>query len=115
MLKHLATLSESVFTINRKRIRNSITPFVYENYNRTIDLINTVTSIFTTLTDLINFYNQIFGWQILILLGVILMSLLESFNLIMIAQISQEQYINIQLTNKISSTLLMTCEYLVKV
>lgn len=112
MLRSIKTLNESVFTINPKQVRNSISPLTLQTYKSTD--INKVTCIFTTLTDIVELYNQIFGWQMLMLMGIVLMTLLESFNFIMVAEISKEEHFGLQSNNKIPSKLLITAEFLVR-
>lgn len=112
MLRSIKRQNEGIFTINPKQVRNSISPLTLTNY-KSAD-INTVTGIFTKLTDIVELYNQIFGWQMLMLMGIVLMSLLESFNFIMVSEIFKEEHFGLHSENKIPSKLLITAEFLVR-
>lgn len=110
MLQNIKLPGENAFTINPKKYRNSISPLTL---GRKTSDVNAVTNMFTALTDLVEFYNQIFGWQMLILMGIVLMALLESFNFIMVAEISKREHFGSSTENKIPATLLTTSEFLV--
>lgn len=114
MLRNIKLSNETVFVINPKKNRNSISPLLLGNYDKASD-VNAITSIFTTLTDLVEYYNQIFGWQMLILMGIVLMALLESFNFIMVAEISKQEHFGPSTENKIPATLLITSQFLVRI
>lgn len=92
---------------------NSISPITLERFNN-LNHVKSTTKLFTILSDLVELYNKIFGWQILILMGIVLMTLLESFNFIMVSGISgEEEMIKLFNVEKLSLSLLSTLQFLV--
>lgn len=100
-----------LYVVKAKR-SNSISPITLDRFNNLNHVKNT-TKMFTVLSDLVELYNKIFGWQILILMGIVLMTLLESFNFIMVSGISEREVGKLFNLEKLLLSLLSTLQFLV--
>lgn len=89
MLKTISTNNnKKIFVVKTKSISYAV-PTELNSFG--LNNLKSITRMFTVLSELIHLYNKIFGWQILILLGMVLLSLLESFNFIMVYGISVKE------------------------
>lgn len=88
ILRKISWNENKLFVIKSKQ--KSITSLSLNSFGKLTDL-KSITRMFTVLSELVELYNKIFGWQILILMGIVLLSLLESFNFIMVYGISTKE------------------------
>lgn len=107
------TIANTPYIISKKS--NSISPININIFTSKGNLKN-ITRMFSTLSELVNLYNKIFGWQILVLMGIVLMALLESFNFIMVYGIASKEVFGKNLpADMIARSLASTLMFLVNI
>lgn len=71
------------FIFQKKQYRSKLNKAI--SINSKVDMFTPITRMFLDLNRLVHTYNDVFGWEILILMGTVVMALLESLNFILLS------------------------------